>query len=88
MYGWFVKGGRQASSDPVLHCFAAESESAVHDGKSGMKEESQTKTHTHTGAHTKASRGGMFCSSALHLFIAIYNQRNPGLPLPLLCVNS
>lgn len=66
----------RASSDPVLQCFAAESESAVHDGKTGMKEKSQTKTHR--GTHTKASRGGMLRSSALHLFIAIYN---PGLPL-------
>lgn len=51
-----------------------------------MKKESQTKTHT--GAHAEASRGGMFRSSVLHLFTAKYNQRNPGLPLPLLCFNS
>ncbi len=82
---------RRASSDPDLQHCAAESESAVHDGRTGLKGESQTwihNTHTHISTHTKASRGGMFCSSALHLFIAKYNQRNPGLPLPPLCVNS
>lgn len=76
MSGWLVGGGMRASSDPVLLCFAAESESAVHDGNTGMKEKSQTKTHR--GAHTEVSGGGMFRSSALHLLIAIYN---PGLPL-------
>lgn len=45
-------------------------------------------SHRQRRTCTKASRGGMFCSSALHLFIAIYNQRNPGLPFPLLWVNS
>lgn len=44
---------RRVSFDPVLLCCAAESESAVHDGRTGMKEESQTKTCTHTDAHTK-----------------------------------
>lgn len=74
-------------SDLVLQCCAAESDSAVHDGRTGFKKESSDKKHTHTGAHTEASRGGMFCSSALHLFIAKYNQRNAGLLLPLLRVS-
>lgn len=84
----FVWGGRRASSDPLLESCAAESESAAHDGRTGMKEEPETETHTHVHTHSKASRGGMFRSSALHLFSAKYNQRNPGLTFPLLCTTS
>lgn len=73
-------------SDQVLQCHAAESDSAVHNGRTGFNEEYSDK-NTHIGTHKKASRGRMFCSSALHLFIAKYNQRNPGLLLPLLCVS-
>lgn len=69
MYGWFVGGGRRASSDPVLHCFAAESESAVHDGKSGMKEESQTKTHRRTHQGEQRRYVLLQCTASVHCYI-------------------
>lgn len=41
-----------ASSDPVLHCFAAESKSAEHDGKIIMEEKVTAESHTHTQKST------------------------------------
>lgn len=85
---WMAYVRRQAGqfwpSSPVLCCWVRVSSAWWENWYEGRVTDKDTHTHT----HTEASRGGMFRSSALHLFIAKYNQRNPGLPLPLLCVNS
>lgn len=89
---WAAAENRRSRPDPVIGSRAAESESAVHDGRTHTKEESQTKMRTNTGTHTwacmAASRGGTFRSSAPHLFTAKYNQNKLSWLLPSLCVTS
>lgn len=66
-------------SSPLFCCWVRISR-AWWENYYGRKSHSwKPRTRTHRRARTpKASRGGVFRSSALHLFSAIFNQRNPG----------
>lgn len=62
-----------ASSDPVLHCFAAESESAEHDGKIIMEEKvtAESHTHSHTEEHAHQRRAEAVCSAPVHCICSV-----------------
>lgn len=56
----------QVSSDPVLQWCAAHSESAVRDGRTGLKEESQTKRCT-------PRRAEAVCSAPVRCICSLLN---------------